>query len=45
MSEDKDNGISTIAKDNEEVYPHISISGPCCYKRHQTRVLLIAVDM
>ena len=28
MSEDKDNGISIIAKNNEEEYPYISISGP-----------------
>ena len=41
MSEDKDNGISIIAKNNEEQYPYISISGPSCYRRHKTRVLLI----
>ena len=41
MSEDKDNGISLIAKNNEEEYPYISISGPSCYRRHKTRVLLI----
>ena len=41
MSEDKDNGISIIAKDNEEEYPHISISRPSCYRSHKVRVLLI----
>ena len=41
MSEDKDNDISIIAKNNEEEYPYISISGPSCYRRHKTRVLLI----
>ena len=41
MSEDKDNGINIIAKNNEEEYPYISISGPSCYRRHKTRVLLI----
>ena len=41
MSEDKDNGISIIVKNNEEQYPYISISGPSCYRRHNTRVLLI----
>ena len=41
MSEDKDNGISIIGKNNEEWYPHISISRPSCYRRHKTRVLLI----
>ena len=41
MSEDKDNGISTIAKNNEEDYPYISISGPSCYRRHEISVLLI----
>ena len=41
MSEDKDNGISIITKDNEEDYPYISISGPFCYRRHKARVLLI----
>ena len=41
MSEDKDNGISIIAKNNEEEYPYISISRPSCYRRHKTRVLLI----
>ena len=41
MSEDKDNGISIIAKNNEEEYPYISISGPSCYRRHKARVLLI----
>ena len=39
MSED--NGISIIAKNNEEVYPYISISGPSCCRRHKTRVFLI----
>ena len=41
MSEDKDSGISIIAKKNKEEYPYISISGPSCYRRHKTRVLLI----
>ena len=41
MSKDKDNGISIIAKNNEEEYAYISISGPSCYRRHKTRVLLI----
>ena len=41
MSEDKDSGISIIAKNNEEEYPCTSISGPSCYRRHKTRVLLI----
>ena len=39
MSEDKDNGISIIAKNNEEEYPYISLSGPSW--RHKARVLLI----
>ena len=41
MSEDKNNGISIITKNNEEEYPYISISGPSCYRRHKTRRLLI----
>ena len=41
MPEDKDNGISIIAKNNEEEHPYISISGPSCYRRYKTRVLLI----
>ena len=41
MSEDKDNGISIIAKKNEEEYPYISTSGTSCYRRQKTRVLLI----
>ena len=41
MSEDKDNGISIIAKNNEEEYLCTSISGSSCYRRHKTRVLLI----
>ena len=41
MSEDKDNDISIIAKNNEEEYPYISISGPSFYRRHKTRVPLI----
>ena len=41
MPEDKDNGISIIAKNNEEGYPYISISGPSCYRSHKARVLLI----
>ena len=39
--EDKDNGLSIIAKNNEEEeYPYISICGPFCYRRHKVRVLL-----
>ena len=41
MSEDKDNGISIITKNNEEEYSYISISGQSCYRRHKARVLLI----
>ena len=41
MSEDKDNGINIIAKNNEEEYPYISISRPSCYRRYKVRVLLI----
>ena len=41
MSEDKDNGISIISKNNEEKYPYISISGPSCYRKHMARVMLI----
>ena len=41
MSEDKDNGISIITKNNEEEYPYISISRPSCYRRHKARVFLI----
>ena len=41
MFEHKDNGISIIAKNNEEDYQHISISGPSCYRRHKAMVLLI----
>ena len=41
MSEDKENGISIIAKNNEEEYPYISVSRPSCYRRHKTRVLLM----
>ena len=45
MSEDKDNGISIIAKNNEEEYQYTSISGPSCYRRHKTRVLLIVIKV
>ena len=39
--EDKSNGISIIAKNNEEAeYPYISICGQHGYRRHKTRVLL-----
>ena len=39
--EDKNNGISIIAKNNEEEeYPHISICGHHGYRRHKARVLL-----
>ena len=41
MSEDKDNGISIIAKNHEEEYPYISISSPSCYRTHKIRVLLM----
>ena len=41
MPEDKDNGISIIATNNEEEYPYISISGRSCYRMHKVRVLLI----
>ena len=40
--EDKNNGISIIAKNNEEEeYLYISICGPHGYRRHKTRVWLI----
>ena len=39
--EDKNNGICTITKNNDEAEcPYISISGPSCYRRHKVRVLL-----
>ena len=39
--EDKNNGISIIAKNNEEAeYPYISICGQHAYRRHKARVLL-----
>ena len=39
--EDKINGISIIAKNNEEEeYQYISIYGKHCYRRHKARVLL-----
>ena len=38
--EDKNNGISIIAKKNEEEYPYISICGQHGYRRHKVRVLL-----
>ena len=39
--EDKDNGISIIAKNNdEEGYLYISICGQHGYRRHKVRVLL-----
>ena len=41
MSEDKSNGIGIIAKNNEEEYSYISVSGPSCYRRHKARVLLM----
>ena len=41
LDEDKNNGISIIAKKNEEEeYPSISICGQHSYRRHKTRVLL-----
>ena len=40
--EEKNNGISIIAKNNaEEEYPYISICGPHIYRRHKAKVLLI----
>ena len=40
-NEDKNNDISIIAKNNEEVeYPYISICGQHGYRCHKTRVLL-----
>ena len=41
MPEDKENGISIIAKINEEKYPYICITGPSSHRRHKARVLLI----
>ena len=39
--EDKNNGISIIAKNNNEAeYPYISICGQHGYRRHNVRVLL-----
>ena len=39
--EDKNNGISIIAKNSkEEEYPYISICGQHGYRRHKVRVLL-----
>ena len=39
--EDKSNGISIIAKNNDEAeYPYISISGQHGYRRHKVRLLL-----
>ena len=39
--EDKNNGISIIAKNNDEAeYPYISICGQHGYRRHKARVLL-----
>ena len=40
--EDKNNGISTIVKNNkEEEYPYITICGQHGYRRHKARVLLV----
>lgn len=40
-NEDKNNGITIIAKRNEEVaYPYISTCGQHGHRRHKTRVLL-----
>ena len=40
-NKDKNNGISIIAKNNEEAkYPYISICGQHGYRRHKVRVLL-----
>ena len=38
--EDKNNDIYIIAKNNEEEYPYIPISGQHSYRRHKGRVLL-----
>ena len=41
LDEDKSNGISIIAKNNDEAeYPYISICGQHGYRRHKARVLL-----
>ena len=41
LDEDKNNGITIIAKNNNEAkYPHISICGEHGYRRHKVRVLL-----
>ena len=41
-TEEKDNGISIIAKNNEEEeYPYIFICGPYSYRMHKAKVLLI----
>ena len=41
VNEDKNNGITIIAKSNEEAdYPYISIYGHHGYRRYKTRVLL-----
>ena len=37
MSEDKGNGKSNIAKNNEEEYPYVSLSRPFCYRKHKAR--------
>ena len=40
--EEKNNGISTIVKSNEEEeYPYISICGSYGHRRHKARMLLI----
>ena len=41
MSQDKENGISIIAKNNKEEYPYISIIDPSCHRKHKAKVLLI----
>ena len=41
MPEDKENGTSIVAKNNEDKYPYISITGPSSYRRRKARVLLI----
>ena len=41
LDEDKSNGISIIAKNNDEAeYPYISMCGQHGYRRHKARVLL-----
>ena len=44
-NEDKSNGITIIAKSNEEAeYPYISICGQNAYRRHKASVLLVRIQ-